>query len=47
MNRYDLEVGGKELMGECVRGGAIETAGFHGDGRNHHFYSPDFCSRSG
>jgi len=33
-------------MGECVRGGAIETAGFHGDGRNLHFYS-DSCSRSG
>lgn len=32
-------------MGECVRGGAIETAGFHGDGRTLRFYS-DSCSRS-
>lgn len=25
-------------MGECVRGGAIETAGFHGDARTLHYF---------
>lgn len=33
-------------MGERVRGGTVETAGFHGDGLNIHFYS-DSCIRSG
>jgi hypothetical protein len=40
-------VGGKELIGECVCRGAVETAGFHGDSRNLHFSSPNFCSLSG
>lgn len=34
-------------MGECVCRGAIETAGFHGDSRNLHFYSPGFYSIAG
>lgn len=33
--------------GECVCRGAIETAGFHGDSRNLHFYSPGFYSMEG
>lgn len=35
------------LLGECVCRGAVEIAGFHGDGRNLHFFSPDFYSMSG
>lgn len=34
-------------MGECVCRGAIGIAGFHGDSRNLHFYSPGFYSTEG